>query len=70
MINSGGLVHGALFHLEGQVPTVERVERIGDLLDRIFAASAKEDLPPEVVADRIARAKVASVPHRMYIPNR
>jgi hypothetical protein len=64
------LVHGALYHLDGRAPTAERVERIGDLLDGIFTASAAEDRPPEVVADRTARAKVASVPHRMYIPRR
>jgi leucine dehydrogenase len=70
VINSGGLVQGALFLLEGAPPPPERIAKIGGLLDGIFADSERDDLPPEVIAERTARARVDSAPNRIYVPNR
>lgn len=68
VINSGALVHGALFHLEGAPPPSSRIERIGDLVEEILDAAAEQEIPPEVVALRMARDRVASAPPEPFLP--
>ncbi|MHC5073064.1 MAG: Glu/Leu/Phe/Val dehydrogenase dimerization domain-containing protein, partial [Planctomycetota bacterium] len=46
VVNSGALVHGALFYLEGRPPPASRVERIGTLVGEILDRAAAEDRPP------------------------
>jgi leucine dehydrogenase len=47
VINSGALVRGATFHLEGRREPVESIgERIGSTLDRILDAARQEQRPP------------------------
>ncbi len=70
VINSGALVHGALFQLEGRAPAATRIEAIGDLLTQIFFQSTLEDAPPEVVAEKIARQRLAAAPEAPYLPAR
>ena len=60
-INSGALIRGALFHLEGRRESVENVgARIGEVLGGIFARARAEGLAPvrvavDEAAERIAR---------------
>ena len=68
VINSGALLHGALFHLEGVTPPRERIEGIGDLLASVLETSADQDLPPEVVAEHLARERVAASDSDIYLP--
>ena len=70
VINSGGLVQGSLYFLDGKAPPRERIETIGDLLAEIFERSAAEDLPPGVVAERKAQEALAAVPDGVYLPHR
>ena len=70
VINSGALVHGALFHLKGEAPPLARIEEIEALLLRIFATAEAEGVPPEVVADREARARLESAGAGIYVPGR
>ena len=68
VINSGALVQGAHYYLDGAVPPKERIEGIGDLLESVLAASADEDFPPEVVAEQLAREKLAASDSDIYLP--
>lgn len=68
VINAGALVHGAAFHLDGAAPSLERVARIGELVGEVLDAAAEQRLPPEVVALRMARARVAAAPRRPFLP--
>lgn len=70
VINSGGLVHGALFHIEGHAPPSTRIEQIGDQLTKIFFQSSVEDSPPEVLASAIARARLAEANSGPLLPGR
>jgi leucine dehydrogenase len=62
-INSGALIRGALFHLEGRRESVERIgARIGESLGRILDRARAEGLAPVRVAldeagRRIARGR-------------
>ena len=60
VVNSGGLLQGALFHLEGSPPPPERILAIGERLDEIFDRSRELGEPPERIAMRIARERVAA----------
>lgn len=68
VINSGALVHGALFHLEGQPPPPERIERIGELVGEILDRSAAEHRPPEQLAEEMAKKYIAAVERKPYLP--
>jgi len=68
VINSGALVHGALFQLEGRVPPPARIERIGELVGEILDRAAAENRPPEQLAEEMARERIASVEHNPYLP--
>ena len=70
VINSGALVHGALFHLQGVAPPRERIERIGSILSELFEESAAVDLPPEVVAEREARKGIEAATGDIHLPVR
>jgi leucine dehydrogenase len=70
VINSGGLVHGALFHIEGKSPTPARVEAIGGQLTEIFAQSSASGVPPEVVAEGIARERLSQASDSPFFPGR
>lgn len=66
VINSGALIRGALFHLEGRREPVPAIgARIGAVLDRILARSRAEALAPVRVAvdeasERIERWRAAA----------
>lgn len=70
VINSGGLVHGALFHIEGASPPPARVEAIGAQLTEIFTQSAARGVPPEVVAQTIARERLSQASSSPFFPGR
>jgi leucine dehydrogenase len=60
LLNSGALIRGALFHLEGRREPVDKIgERIGRAMDTIFARAAEEDLPPARVAIREAEDRIS-----------
>ena len=69
VINSGGLVHGAIFQLEGHAPPPGRIEEIGDRLTKIFFQSAADDLPPEHLARALAQARLEESPDSRFLPN-
>ena len=56
VINAGGLIHIAFEHSEQDL-VMARVGRIYDTLSEIFERSAGENLPPHVVADRMAEER-------------
>lgn len=70
VINSGGLLQGSLYFLDGKAPPRERIEAIGDLLAEIFERSAAEDLPPGVVAERKAQEALTAAPDGIHLPHR
>lgn len=61
VINGGGVIALSLELNGGKYSWPEarkRVVRIGDTLDEIFARAAADGVPPEIVADRIARERI------------
>ncbi len=62
VINAGALIYGAELHLTGSEPSEDRVRdigsRVGDLLDR----ARSDGVPPEVLAERVARERVEEGP--------
>ena len=70
VINAGGLIHGALFFLEGKVPPPERILGIGQSITDILDESRSQGLPPEKIALQIARDRVAAAPPGPYFPPR
>lgn len=68
VINSGALLHGALFHLEGAVPPPERIESIGELVGSILDRAREEGEPPEQVALRLARERLDAADPAPYLP--
>jgi len=68
VINSGALIFGATFHLEGTPPDGALVDGLEVILADIFARSQRDDTPPEDVALARARAVLAATPHRRFVP--
>lgn len=68
LINAGALVHGALFHLEGQAPPGARIERIGETVGAVLDAARLAGEPPEVIATRMARERLDAVDHVPWLP--
>ena len=68
VINAGGLIHGALYFLDGAVPPEARVLQIGQTVGRILDESKSQGLPPERIALQIARDRVAAAPTDPYFP--
>jgi leucine dehydrogenase len=69
LINSGALVHGALFHLEGEAPAPERIERIGDEVGALLDEAKRTGVPPAELALRTARERVAAAASDLpYLP--
>ena len=63
--NAGGLIEIAVGQVEGEANPAKvaaRVRRIGSTLDHIFRCADYEDLPPVVIADRLAKERVYGVP--------
>ena len=59
-INSGALIRGALFHLEGRRESVERIgARIGEVLGQILARAKSEGIAPVRVAVDEAALRIA-----------
>lgn len=70
VVNSGALVHGALFHLEGAAPPAARIDEIGPLVTDLFAAAARHDISPfQAALDRV-RGRLGSRPPAPYLPKR
>lgn len=69
-INAGGLIHGALFFLDGAVPPPERIREIGPRIGRILDDAKSRDVPPDRIALRIARDRVAAARTGPYFPRR
>lgn len=60
VINSGALVRGTLFHLEGRREPVEAIGlRIGAAAERVLAAAVESDDAPARVAVRMAESRIA-----------
>ncbi|MCB9889056.1 MAG: amino acid dehydrogenase [Planctomycetes bacterium] len=70
VINSGGLLFGALFHLEGASPPPERIAAIGDLLARVFFEATVQDAPPEQVAEALAAQRLQAAKAPPFFPQR
>lgn len=58
VVNAGALIHGALWHLEGQAPPRERIEAIGARVGAILDRALAENTPPERIAERMAQEAV------------
>lgn len=59
VINSGALVRGARFHLDGVREDVEDIgDRIGRVAEDVLGLAAEEDLPPARVAVREAERRI------------
>ncbi len=54
VINSGALIHGALYHLEGQVPPEDRIRKVGSLVGKVIDEARNSGEPPERVAEAMA----------------
>jgi leucine dehydrogenase len=58
-INSGALIRGARFHLDGVREPVERIaDRVGEVVRRCLRRAAEEGLPPLRIAEREAESTV------------
>lgn len=68
VINSGALIQGALFHLEGRVPPRERIESIGERVGEILDTARERGVPPERIAYEFARERVAGANVERFIP--
>jgi glutamate dehydrogenase/leucine dehydrogenase len=68
VVNAGALVSGALCHLEGRQPDLARVREIGARLGAILDESHSTGQPPEVVALRLARERLATAPAEPFWP--
>lgn len=63
VINSGALVRGAIFHLEGRREPVERIgERVARVLAGVLAEAARTGEPPVRVAEREAARRLEGTP--------
>jgi leucine dehydrogenase len=57
--NSGALIRGSLFHLEGRRESVEAIgERVGRSVEEILALAAARDRPPARIAAGIAEQRL------------
>jgi leucine dehydrogenase len=70
VINAGALLQGALCHLEGAAPPPERIRQIGQRVGQFLDEASRSGIPPEVVAERAARERVAAAPHDTCLPRR
>lgn len=70
VINSGALIHGALFHLEGEAPPADRIRGIGDVVGEILDRAVRESRPPEVLAEQMARERLDAAPAGRFVPRR
>lgn len=60
-LNSGALIRGTLFHLEGRREPVERIgERIRGVIHAVLSRARAEDAPPHRVAVREAEERIAA----------
>ena len=67
LISSGALLHGATFHLEGQVPAPDRVLAIGARTADVLAEAAERGVSPQtVVEDRVATILGAAPSRRWF----
>jgi leucine dehydrogenase len=59
VVNSGALIRGARFHLDGErEPVAEIGSRIGESVESVLRLAADEDLPPNRVAVREAERRI------------
>jgi len=59
VVNSGALIRGALFHMEGvRVPVAEIGDRIAREVELLLGMAADEGLPPARVAVREAERRI------------
>jgi leucine dehydrogenase len=60
VINAGGIINVCGEHLSGwtEADVNQRVDNIGQTLTTVFDQSAADGLPTNVVADRMARARI------------
>ncbi len=57
-INAGGLIHGTTVQQTGKAPSPERIREIGDLIAALRTEALRDNVPPEVIALRRAKAVV------------
>lgn len=60
VINAGALLRGALHHLEGVPASAERIATIGARVGEILDRARRENVPPEVIAVRVARERISA----------
>ncbi len=70
VINSGALIQGAGFHLDGEREQGEAIDRIGHELVELFERSEIEGIPPPLLAERIAQERLESETGKPWFPKR
>ncbi len=68
VINSGGLIHGALTHLDGSPPPETRIRHIGQMLKEIFELAKKAGRSPEQIAGDSALERLHEKPAIPFMP--
>ncbi|GAB4147053.1 MAG: Glu/Leu/Phe/Val dehydrogenase [Planctomycetota bacterium] len=68
--NAGALIHGALFHLTGEVPPRSRIAGLGAVVAGILEESAASGVPPGEVALNRAKKVLGGYPPRPWFPER
>ena len=58
--NAGALIQGALWNLNQERVGPERVRRIGDTARQILTQARQQDVPPSVLAVRVAEQRLAA----------
>ncbi len=59
VINSGAVIRGAGFHLDGRATPLDEIEaRIGEVTTDVLRKAAEEAIPPFVLAKRVAEQRI------------
>jgi len=58
-VNSGALIRGTIFHLEGRREPVEKIgQRIKEIVGTVLSRARAEEAPPSRVAAREAQERI------------
>lgn len=65
LINAGGLIHVAVIYDHGDMPkSLEQIKNIYHTVYDIFERSARENLPTNIIAEKIARERLYTSPQK------
>ena len=70
VINSGALIQGSGFHLNGLREQDAAIDQIGQELLALFERAESEGVPPPMLAEQIAEERLASTPAKPWFPKR